>query len=267
MLKIVNLSVNFNLLGRVICRFPSAVPTTKAHLVCHLMDPPPTLPAANAAAMDPLDSSPRSRAAVDGLADESLPPKLRLMCSYGGHIVPRPHDKSLCYVGGETRMVVVDRNSSLADLCARLSRSLLNGRPFTLKYQLPTEDLDSLITVSTDEDFDNMIDEYDRTASVSPLRPSRVRVFLFFNMPETAMSMGNLLEDAKSETWFVDALNNAEILPRGHSDSATMGCLVNLDGVVNSDSCSNLEAQVLVIHRSSCSIRFLQSFPCIDENI
>ncbi|OWM82348.1 hypothetical protein CDL15_Pgr001922 [Punica granatum] len=34
-------------------------------------------------------------------------------------------------------------------------------RPFTLKYQLPNEDLDSLITVSTDKDLDNMIDEHD----------------------------------------------------------------------------------------------------------
>ncbi|KAL0463535.1 UNVERIFIED_CONTAM: hypothetical protein Slati_0241100 [Sesamum latifolium] len=27
------------------------------------------------------------------------PHKAPLMCSYGGHIVPRPHDKTLCYVG------------------------------------------------------------------------------------------------------------------------------------------------------------------------
>lgn len=154
-------------------------------------------------------------------------------------------------------MVVVDRNTSLADLSARLSRSLLSGRPFTLKYQLPNEDLDSLITVSTDEDLDNLIDEYDRIASVSPLRHSRLRLFLFFNTPDTVMSMGNLLADAKSETWFVDVLNNAEILPRGDSDSATMGFLLNLDGVVNSASCTDLEAQVLIIHRSSrliCSL-------------
>ncbi|PQP96648.1 uncharacterized protein Pyn_39358 [Prunus yedoensis var. nudiflora] len=108
--------------------------------------------------------------------------RLRLMCSYGGHIVPRPHDKSLCYVGGDTRIVVVDRHTSLSDLSNRLSKTLLNGRPFTLKYQLPSEDLDSLISVTTDEDLDNMIDEYDRTAtnnSNSSSKPSRLRLFLF----------------------------------------------------------------------------------------
>ncbi|EEF37505.1 conserved hypothetical protein [Ricinus communis] len=190
---------------------------------------------------DSVESSPRSHAA-DTYNNEPLPPvpgaKLRLMCSYGGHIIPRPHDKSLCYVGGETRMVAIDRHSTLSSLSSRLSRGLLDGRSFTLKYQLPNEELDSLVSVTTDEDLDNMIEEYDRiTASSSALAPSRIRLFVFFNKPETVASMGSLLDDAKSETWFVDALNGS-LLPRNLSDSATMECLVNLD------SDHDLEAQV-----------------------
>ncbi|KAF5469098.1 hypothetical protein F2P56_013194 [Juglans regia] len=223
------------------------------------MDPPPLPPLPtttnNATTLqvnypDSTGSSPRSRNAETSWIDEPLPPvpgaKLRLMCSYGGHIIPRPHDKSLCYVGGETRIVVVDRNSSLLDLCSRLSCTLIDGRPFTLKYQLPNEDLDSLISVTTDEDLDNMIEEYDRTNSVSSLKPtSRLRLFLFFFKPETVASMGSLLDDAKSETWFVDALNNAGLIPRGLSDSATMGmeCTLSLDRVRGSDSCPDLEAR------------------------
>jgi hypothetical protein len=68
-------------------------------------------------------------------------------------------------LGGETRIVAVDRHASPTDVHVRLSRSLLGGRPFTLKYQLPNEDLDSLISVSTDEDLDNLVDEYDRIAA------------------------------------------------------------------------------------------------------
>ncbi|KAB2609488.1 RNA polymerase II degradation factor 1-like [Pyrus ussuriensis x Pyrus communis] len=218
------------------------------------MDPPPlpplpttitttAIPAANSMQLnypDSVDSSPRSRNADTW--DDPLPQvpgaKLRLMCSYGGHIIPRPHDKSLCYVGGETRMFVAERHSSLADLCSRLSRTLLNGRPFSLKYQLPTEDLDSLISVTTDEDLDNMFEEYDRTSSASPLKPSRLRLFLFFAKPETAATMGALLDDAKSESWFVDALNGSGF-PRNLSDSATMDYL--LAGSEN--SCNDLEAQ------------------------
>ncbi|KAL2321156.1 hypothetical protein Fmac_030125 [Flemingia macrophylla] len=218
------------------------------------MDPPPLSAIATTQKnySDLVDaSSPRSRN-VETWSDETLPvipgSKLRLMCSYGGHIIPRPHDKSLCYIGGDTRIVVVDRHSSLKDLCARLSRTILNGRPFTLKYQLPNEDLDSLITVTTDEDLDNMVEEYDRIAAKGSAS-SRLRVFLFFTKPEATVSMGSLLDDVKSETWFVDALNNSGMLNRVVSDSAAGDSFVNLDGdgvgvggVSASGSSNNLEA-------------------------
>jgi hypothetical protein len=154
------------------------------------------------------------------------------MCSYGGHIVPRPHDKSLCYVGGDTRIVVVERATSLADLSTRLSKTFLNGRSFTLKYQLPNEDLDSLISVTTDEDLENMIDEYDRTnSSNSSLKPSRIRLFLFPTKPESAQSIPPQILDtsAKSDYWYRDALNGAGLLNRGFSDSASVNCLLGLD--------------------------------------
>ncbi|GMP32994.1 hypothetical protein CsSME_00006510 [Camellia sinensis var. sinensis] len=206
----------------------------------HLPSHPPTTTAVPAAATtitthlshpDSANCSPRSRH-VDTW-DESLAhvpgAKLRLMCSYGGHIIPRPHDKSLCYIGGVTRMVVIDRHSSLFDLSSRLSCTLLNSRHFTLKYQLPNEELDSLISVTTNEDLENMIEEYDRITPTTPLKTARLRLFLFLAKPETAASMGSLLDDAKSETWFVDALNGAGLLPRGLSDSATMDCLLELE--------------------------------------
>ncbi|CAN7106631.1 unnamed protein product [Brassica rapa subsp. narinosa] len=157
--------------------------------------------------------------------------KLRLMCSFGGHIMPRPHDMALTYSSGETRLVVVDRRSSLASLRSRLSTMLLNGRSFTLKYQLPNEDLDSLVTITTDEDLENMIEEYDRaTSSATTSATHRIRLFLFANKLETAATMGSLLNSAKSETWFVDALNQPGLLPRGLSDSAAVNnTLVNLD--------------------------------------
>ncbi|XP_010926505.1 uncharacterized protein [Elaeis guineensis] len=201
---------------------------------------------------DSVDSSPRSRGGESW--DEPFPSsaataasRLRLMCSYGGRIVPRPTDKSLCYLGGETRIVVVDRQSSLADLSAKLSRSVLGGLPFSLKYQLPNEDLDSLISVTTDEDLENMIEEYDRIIQSSSAgagggsnsgstRSNRLRLFLFPSKPESApSSIGSLLDDSKSESWFVDALNSAmgigiDGLPRGLSaDSASVNCLLGLE--------------------------------------
>ncbi|KAJ8492261.1 hypothetical protein OPV22_013982 [Ensete ventricosum] len=197
---------------------------------------------------DSVDSSPRSRGG-DSWDEPPFPSaaagRLRLMCSYGGRIVPRPTDKTLCYLGGETRIVVVDRHSSLCDLSAKLSRTLLGGRPFSLKYQLPNEDLDSLISVATDEDLENMIDEYDRILTAASTgtgggsnRSSRLRLFLFPSKPESSptSSIGSLLDDSKSETWFVDALNSAmggmgiDGLPRGlSSDSASVNCLLGLE--------------------------------------
>ncbi|KAE8691966.1 elongator complex protein 2-like isoform X1 [Hibiscus syriacus] len=188
---------------------------------------------------DSIDSSPRSRN-TDSWDDPALPTtlhsKLRLMCSYGGTIVPRPHDKVLCYIGGDTRMVVVDRHTTLASLHHLLSLSLLRGCPFTLKYQLPSEDLDSLITVTTDEDLENMIDEYDRTCSqtTSSSKSSRIRLFLFPLIPDGTLasshSIGPIISNSsKSDEWFLNALNGSGLLNRGFSDPMTNANLLGLD--------------------------------------
>ncbi|GER43875.1 octicosapeptide/Phox/Bem1p family protein [Striga asiatica] len=185
-----------------------------------------------------LDSSPRSRQTDSWDADPLPPPqKLRFMCSYGGHIVPRPHDKTLCYIGGDTRIIVIDRHTPLTDLRQRLSKTLLHNQPFTLKYQLPNEDLDSLISVASDEDLENMTEEYDRLNNPSAgLKNGRLRLFLF---PHTSSgSIEKLLVETsstKSEDWFFNALNgkastlSAGASDRGFSDSSSVNCLLGLD--------------------------------------
>ncbi|XP_024989889.1 ecdysone-induced protein 74EF-like, partial [Cynara cardunculus var. scolymus] len=164
--------------------------------------------------------------------------KIRLMCSSGGHIVPRPHDKSLCYVGGETHMVVVDRHTTLVDLTHRLSKTILRSSSsstaggFTLKYQLPTEDLDSLISVTTDEDLENMIEEYERLNSSSAVsKSSRLRLFIFPAKPESVSSIGSFLENStKSEDWFLNALNGTT---SGFSDTSSVNNLLGLDDEIS----------------------------------
>ncbi|XP_041999496.1 uncharacterized protein LOC121748967 [Salvia splendens] len=207
--------------------------------------PPPLLPAAPPAPAptvyaDSVDSSPRSRH-TDSWDTEPPPPpqKLRLMCSYGGHIVPRPHDKSLCYIGGDTRIIVIDRHTSLSDLRHRLSKTLLNNQLFSLKYQLPSEDLDSLISVTTDEDLENMVEEYDRLnspgAAAGGMKPGRIRLFLF---PQSSANIEQLLVETastKSDDWFFNALNgksstmSAAASDRGFSESSSVNCLLGLD--------------------------------------
>lgn len=196
--------------------------------------------------MDPPSPAPPSTA-TDSLLD--LPPlptpttKVRLLCSYGGQIVQRPHDKTLCYAGGENRVVAVDRRttiSSLSALLAHLSRTLYGNRPFYLKYQLPDEELDSLISVTTDEDLQNMLEEHDRTTTAS-VTSSRIRLFLFPVKPE---SLGSALLDSKADSWFSDALNNTWIARRGQSTDSGFGHeLIGFENLGGSNSVVSSEGQ------------------------
>nr|GME05260.1 uncharacterized protein LOC109151402 isoform X2 [Ipomoea batatas] len=199
---------------------------------------------------------PPTSAATHSLVDAPpFPPppafatKLRLMCSYGGHIVPRPQTNTLFYAGGETRIIAVDRLTtafSLASLTAHLSRTLYNNRPFLLKYQLPDEGLDSLISVTTDEDLQNMLEEHDRIASSISPNPSRIRLFLF---PVKSESLGSAFLDPKAESWFSDSLSNTRIERRVQStDSNLPRALIGLDFAGGFDSVSG---ESLVLETSS----------------
>lgn len=95
----------------------------------------------------------------------------------------------------------------------------------TLKYQLPNEELDALISVTTDEDVENMIDEYDRVAHNQNPRSARLRLFLFQEGQDSRTnSITSLLNgSANRENWFLDALNGGVSgLERGRSEASSM---------------------------------------------
>ncbi|XP_038703752.1 uncharacterized protein LOC119999973 isoform X2 [Tripterygium wilfordii] len=91
-------------------------------------------------------------------SDGSQYEKMKLLCSFGGTILPRPSDGKLRYVGGETRIISIRTNLSWEELVKKTTG--ICNQPHTIKYQLPGEDLDALISVSSDEDLQNMIEEY-----------------------------------------------------------------------------------------------------------
>ncbi|KAF5737731.1 hypothetical protein HS088_TW13G00620 [Tripterygium wilfordii] len=144
--------------------------------------------------------------------------KIRFMCSYGGHIIPRPSSKSLFYAGGDTRIITVPTTATatLSSLVGHVGTSLGVQYPFTIKYQLPHHDLDSLISLSTDDDLQIMLEEHLRLLSPPP---SRIRLFLFATKPSIQQphreSTQSALKHPKTETWFVDALKGAKIMQRG----------------------------------------------------
>lgn len=118
--------------------------------------------------------------------------KVKLMCSFGGRIAPRPGDGALRYVGGQTRLISIPRAASFWELLRKVeavdeaaagSSSSPGvgggGGGVLLRYQLPGEDLDALISVSGPEDYDNMMEEYEKLAAAAPDGSAKLRVFLF----------------------------------------------------------------------------------------
>lgn len=115
--------------------------------------------------------------------------KVKLMCSYGGKIQLRPHDHQLSYVGGDTKILTVDRNVKFSDVAAKVNCLCNCNAEVFIKYQLPGEDLDALVSLIDDDDVEQMMVEYDRMQKVST-KPARLRLFLFYpiRLPESPLN-------------------------------------------------------------------------------
>ncbi|KAK1425895.1 hypothetical protein QVD17_21257 [Tagetes erecta] len=107
------------------------------------------------------------------------PPTIKFLCSYGGRILPRYPDAKLRYHGGHTRVLAVPRSISFSELMVKLGE--LCGKQVSLRCQLPTEDLDALVTLTSDEDLINLIEEYDRAAC---LQSSSLKIKAFLSTPK-----------------------------------------------------------------------------------
>ncbi|KAK6154677.1 hypothetical protein DH2020_008925 [Rehmannia glutinosa] len=129
--------------------------------------------------------------------------------------------------------------SSLLNKLSKLSGTT----NISIKYQLPNEDLDALITVTADEDVENMMEEYDRLSQGH--KSARLRVFLFptdNSDISRSTSINSILDGSvKRENWFVDALNGGQgggpVLDRGRSEVSSIVSEVPdyLFGLDNSD--------------------------------
>ncbi|CAL0304911.1 unnamed protein product [Lupinus luteus] len=109
--------------------------------------------------------------------DDSVSVKtLKLMCSYGGKILPRPSDGMLRYVGGQTRIISVKRDVSFNDLMQKMADTY--GQLAVIKYQLPDDELDALVSVSCTDDLENMMEECERLIESSPDGSAKLRLFL-----------------------------------------------------------------------------------------
>ncbi|CAL9179501.1 unnamed protein product [Musa hybrid cultivar] len=125
-------------------------------------------------------TSASSLSSCASLDDVSVVPTepVKLLCSYGGKILPRRPDGRLRYVGGHTRVVAVRRSISFLELQVKL-RELCGWGAVSLRCQLPTEDMDALVSVTSDEDLANLVEEYDLASRDRRSSPLKIRAFLF----------------------------------------------------------------------------------------
>lgn len=132
--------------------------------------------------------------------------RVKFLCSYGGKIFPRPSDKRLRYVGGETRMMSVPRHIRFTAFLLKLRE--IYGPDVTLKYQLPEEDLDALVSVSSEEDLENMMEECDRLDAMEG--SSKLRVFVFPSSDHDDIDFNDIADPKVSEHRYVEAVNTIQ---------------------------------------------------------
>ncbi|XVF21421.1 hypothetical protein REPUB_Repub12eG0088800 [Reevesia pubescens] len=151
------------------------------------------------------DSPSSSNFSGQGASDGSQSGKMKFLCSFGGKILPRPSDGKLRYVGGETRIISIQKCLSWDEL-VRKTLDICN-QPHSIKYQLPGEDLDALISVSSDEDLQNMIEEYHGLEKLEGSQ--RLRIFLIpFGESESASSLdASAIQQSNSDYRYVVAVN------------------------------------------------------------
>ncbi|KAJ7953553.1 Octicosapeptide/Phox/Bem1p domain-containing protein [Quillaja saponaria] len=85
----------------------------------------------------------------------------------------------LRYLGGQTRVIAVDRSIPFSELLLKLGEFCRTA--VSVRCQLPNEDLDALVSITSDEDLENLIEEYNRVASP----PSSLKIRAFLSPPKS----------------------------------------------------------------------------------
>ncbi|KAI9116313.1 hypothetical protein K1719_012480 [Acacia pycnantha] len=138
---------------------------------------------------------------------------LKVLCSFGGRILPRPGDGKLRYVGGETRIIRIRSDISWQELIQK-SLSIYN-QTHVIKYQLPGEDLDALVSVSSDEDLQNMMEECNHPQDKEGSQKLRIFLFSTSDLDDAQFGLSSVSDD--SEVQYVVAVNGMDFSSRHNS--------------------------------------------------
>ncbi|KAI4376714.1 hypothetical protein MLD38_014444 [Melastoma candidum] len=157
--------------------------------------------------------------------------KVKFLCSFGGKILPRPSDGMLRYVGGQTRIVSIKKDICFNELVQKVMD--IYGQPVIIKYQLPDEDLDALVSVSCPDDLDNMMEEYEKLSERCLDGSNKLRIFLFSGSELDSTGMVQFGDLNNSGQRYVEAVN-------GMMDS--MGpCIARKESIASAASTQNSE--------------------------
>ncbi|CBI27196.3 unnamed protein product, partial [Vitis vinifera] len=161
-------------------------------------------------------------------ASERSSTKFKFLCSFGGKILPRPSDGKLRYVGGETRIIRMNKDISWQDLMQKTMT--IYNQSHTIKYQLPGEDLDALVSVSCDEDLQNMMEECNVLEDGGS---QKLRLFLFSSSDFDDGQFGLGSMEGDSEIQYVVAVNGMDLESRKNSIGLASTSDNNLDELLN----------------------------------
>ncbi|KAF8024408.1 hypothetical protein BT93_F1560 [Corymbia citriodora subsp. variegata] len=170
------------------------------------------------------------RSTFSGASDSSSM-SMKVLCSFGGKILPRPSDGKLRYVGGDTRIVRIGKDISWQELVEKMLT--IYGQTHVIKYQLPGEDLDALVSVSSDEDLLNMMEECKELDIREGSHKLRIFLFSMSDLEDVDLGIGST--NGESEMQFVVAVNGMDIglrkssMLHGFASSSTNN-LDDLDG-------------------------------------
>ncbi|KAJ0259769.1 Kinase superfamily with octicosapeptide/Phox/Bem1p domain-containing protein [Hirschfeldia incana] len=158
------------------------------------------------------DTGQRLHSLVSSRASDSSLNQAKFLCSFGGRIIPRPRDQKLRYVGGETRIIRISKTISFQELMHKMVEMFPEAR--TIKYQLPGEDLDALVSVSSDEDLQNMMEECIVFGNGGSEKP---RMFLFSSSDLEEGQFVMEVAEGDSEVQYVVAVNGMDLSSRKSS--------------------------------------------------
>ncbi|KAG4381994.1 hypothetical protein GLYMA_15G261100v4 [Glycine max] len=143
-----------------------------------------------------------------GVYDRSM--MMKFLCSFGGRILPRPCDGKLRYVGGQTRILRIRKDISWQELMQKALQ--IYNQVHAIKYQLPGEDLDALVSVSSDEDLQNMMEECNHLLDREGSQKLRMFLFSMSDLEDAQFGLSSIGDD--SEIQYVAAVNGMDLESR-----------------------------------------------------